>query len=250
MPHQCTGCGRTFADGSKEMLSGCPDCGGNKFQFQPAGASAPSDGKHDGTVEDERPNQPAAAGELDRSSADGSNQPTADGSNQPTADEKPSSSAHLSAGTRPSDQPSASAEQQQSRTEHSTRAEVEDSVQAGVEDSAQAEVDNSSQGEIEDSAQADARTGMVREEDLPPQSPPSESPSEPPSESEFGEVEDTQPDLQQLREELNDQFESIRILEPGQYELNLMELYNRNEYIISLREDGRYVIDVPDTWED
>ncbi|WP_217900335.1 Zn-ribbon domain-containing protein, partial [Halorubrum sp. Ea8] len=39
MPHQCTTCGRTFPDGSKEMLSGCPDCGGNKFQFKPAGAT-------------------------------------------------------------------------------------------------------------------------------------------------------------------------------------------------------------------
>ena len=31
MPHQCTNCERVFPDGSKEMLSGCPDCGGNKF---------------------------------------------------------------------------------------------------------------------------------------------------------------------------------------------------------------------------
>jgi len=37
MPHQCTNCGRTFADGSKEMLSGCPDCSGTKFQFRPDG---------------------------------------------------------------------------------------------------------------------------------------------------------------------------------------------------------------------
>jgi hypothetical protein len=29
-----------------------------------------------------------------------------------------------------------------------------------------------------------------------------------------------------------------------------MELYDREEYIISLREDGRYVIEVPDTWRD
>jgi len=35
MPHQCTNCGHVFADGSKEMLSGCPDCGGNKFQYHP-----------------------------------------------------------------------------------------------------------------------------------------------------------------------------------------------------------------------
>lgn len=40
MPHQCTTCGRTFPDGSKEMLSGCPDCGGNKFQFKPAGETS------------------------------------------------------------------------------------------------------------------------------------------------------------------------------------------------------------------
>jgi len=40
MPHQCTNCGRTFDDGSKEMLSGCPDCGGNKFQFAPTTAAA------------------------------------------------------------------------------------------------------------------------------------------------------------------------------------------------------------------
>jgi len=51
-----------------------------------------------------------------------------------------------------------------------------------------------------------------------------------------------------LREELNDQFESIKILSPGQYELNLMELYDRQEYIISLKEDGRYVIEMPDAW--
>jgi len=60
------------------------------------------------------------------------------------------------------------------------------------------------------------------------------------------ETEDSE--MASLRRELNDQFESIKILEPGQYELNLMELYNREERIIALREDGQYVIDVPDTW--
>jgi predicted nucleic acid-binding Zn-ribbon protein len=56
------------------------------------------------------------------------------------------------------------------------------------------------------------------------------------------------PDLSKLRRELNDQFESIRVVEPGQYELNLMELYDREEYIIALQEDGRYSIQVPETW--
>jgi len=58
------------------------------------------------------------------------------------------------------------------------------------------------------------------------------------------------PSIEDLREELNEQFESIKIVRPGQYELNLMELYNRDEYIISLQEDGRYVIDVPDSWRE
>ena len=55
-------------------------------------------------------------------------------------------------------------------------------------------------------------------------------------------------EVDELREELNQQFESIKILNPGQYELNLMELYDREEYIISLQEDGRYVIEVPESW--
>ncbi len=52
--------------------------------------------------------------------------------------------------------------------------------------------------------------------------------------------------IEQLHHELSSQFESIRILEPGQYELNLMELYTRDECIIAIQEDGRYVIQVPD----
>ncbi|PSQ39367.1 hypothetical protein BRD10_03245, partial [Halobacteriales archaeon SW_12_71_31] len=56
--------------------------------------------------------------------------------------------------------------------------------------------------------------------------------------------------LAQLREELNEQFESIKIVEPGEYELNLMDLYDREEYIVSLKEDGRYAIEVPETWRD
>jgi len=60
----------------------------------------------------------------------------------------------------------------------------------------------------------------------------------------------SRPGLSELREELNDQFESIRVIEPGQYELNLMELYDREEYIITLQEDGKYTIQVPDRWEE
>ncbi|MFW5900842.1 MAG: OapC/ArvC family zinc-ribbon domain-containing protein, partial [Halodesulfurarchaeum sp.] len=41
-----------------------------------------------------------------------------------------------------------------------------------------------------------------------------------------------------------------RIVAPGEYELNLMELYDREEHIVALREDGKYVIEVPETWRE
>ncbi len=101
----------------------------------------------------------------------------------------------------------------------------------------------------EGQAQADARSSVVSPEELSAaaarQSDPSASAE---SDADADPSDENRPDLTDLREELNDQFESIKILSPGQYELNLMELYDRDEYIISLREDGRYVIEVPGTW--
>jgi predicted nucleic acid-binding Zn-ribbon protein len=81
----------------------------------------------------------------------------------------------------------------------------------------------------------------------PDQQPPTTEPTQPDSEAET--IDGSATDLSALREELNDQFESIKITAPGQYELNLMELYDRKEYIISLQEDGRYIVDIPEGHE-
>lgn len=40
-------------------------------------------------------------------------------------------------------------------------------------------------------------------------------------------------------------IESIKIIAPGQYEINLEKLFEREEIIIALEEDGRYVIHLP-----
>ncbi|MCG1004224.1 hypothetical protein LQ368_12355 [Halobacterium noricense] len=60
MPHQCTNCGHVFADGSKEMLSGCPDCGGNKFQYHPGDVaeSEPADPPADADADAPEPPEP------------------------------------------------------------------------------------------------------------------------------------------------------------------------------------------------
>ncbi|MFC7070160.1 Zn-ribbon domain-containing protein [Halobaculum lipolyticum] len=206
MPHQCTNCGRTFADGSKEMLSGCPDCGGNKFQFRPAGAADAPGGQ-----------TPPSASQPDATGADSSAETAGDraapaSGRQPTAGESGSA-----------DAPAAD------RTPRRAPADGEDGAQAS------ARSDTVSEDEIAaaapDPADAPANTSEAAGDDA--------ADSEP-----------ADPNLDALRRKLNDQFESIRIVSPGQYELNLMELYDREEYIISLREDGRYVIEMPEGWDD
>lgn len=40
-------------------------------------------------------------------------------------------------------------------------------------------------------------------------------------------------------------IESIKILAPGQYEINLEKLFEREEIVIAIQENGRYVIHLP-----
>jgi predicted nucleic acid-binding Zn-ribbon protein len=222
MPHQCTNCERVFPDGSKEMLSGCPDCGGNKFQFKPD-SSTPTptlgdDGDEDGS--DSAPSQSVRPG-GDAPSPDG---PASDPSPPPDA-------------TATSDSPAGRAPSAPEPTSDTDADYIE------------AESDPSVLGE--DTAQADARRDVVTRDEL------DDAASPPPSADDAARTippdPDDEPDgpgIDDLRAELNDQFESIKIVEPGQYELNLMELYDRQECIISLQEDGHYVIEVVDTWRD
>jgi predicted nucleic acid-binding Zn-ribbon protein len=243
MPHQCTNCGRAFDDGSKEMLSGCPDCGGNKFQFHPSETDVPEE--PDAAAEP--PDPPTPEGSVARtvgSAAATVKDLVGRGSDAPDPEPAPEGEPTPTDATEPSPGP------------------------AGSGESAAAETTVA-----EDAAQADARSQVVSPEEIPtggdwPEdtaptadgadgtaggpSPTGDAPSETgdvPSETADQPAEE-RPDLKELREELNDQFESIKVLKPGTYELNLMELYDREEYIIALQEDGRYTIQVPENWHD
>ncbi|UVE51175.1 hypothetical protein KU306_04640 [Haloferax larsenii] len=384
MPHQCTTCGKVFPDGSKEMLSGCPSCGGNKFQFQPASTTSDTgsaDGSDNTGASDSAGSQDltsSAADAVRRRAAQNDARPTTEdeettvqdwvnSQSQPTRDSPRDSDAggdpdsqrgsdpQRSSDSRrePDRQPPQERQPPQTRTDDradskrtskddatergwgewpsqsgtepepaSARDDRPDAVSStgpdpgeGSERSTQRSPRKTNRGirarteDEEDNSQRSARSDVVTPEELaaldssrrnqddkpqrepprettesqqppsnaqqPPsdaQQPPSEAqqpPSEaqqPPSDPQQPQVDapadvptdadghvveppsDDRPDLDQLREELNDQFESIKIVNPGQYELNLMELYDRDEYIISLREDGRYVIEVPDSW--
>ncbi len=240
MPHQCTECGRTFPDGSKEMLSGCPDCGGNKFQFRPAGTSPGTENESSVAAEG---SDPVGADEPDSTS-------TAEPDSTSTAEPDSTSTAEPDSTT---------VDGSETNADGMSEPESRPDPTAGTPDPTTAENDT------EDTAQASARSDVVSPDELDraanePSSSTGTDPDERPgstetadstgSEDAMGSDERTgpRPDVDELRDELNEQFESIRIVSPGKYELNLMELYDRQEYIISLQEDGKYVIEMPDAW--
>jgi predicted nucleic acid-binding Zn-ribbon protein len=243
MPHQCTNCGRTFADGSKEMLSGCPDCGGNKFQFDPGGSDSGSDagGRARTDAPDSGPSGGATPGNAGSAAPSGTTDAT--GAEETGGSDRVSRARETVRDWVGADR---SAESESASTASSGTADRRDSEASGERGSTSP---HSTQSH-EDTAQSDARTDVVSRDELPDDPP--DRTQEPPVAGENAQVADSpdedHPDLSELREELNDQFESIKIVNPGQYELNLMELYDRDEYIISLQEDGRYVIEVPETW--
>jgi len=54
---------------------------------------------------------------------------------------------------------------------------------------------------------------------------------------------DTKPD------EIGDRVESVRIISPGSYELNLESLLEREEIVMALREDGTYIVHLPSVFQ-
>jgi predicted nucleic acid-binding Zn-ribbon protein len=205
MAHQCTACGRTFEDGSTAMLSGCPDCGGNTFQYfkgePPESPGRPPEPEIDagvgGTVGETVGKARAAVSGL-----------MGDGYESPTQESAPDDDILVADETPVSDHPDGG---------------ITEAPDTHTED-----------------------TGGTPTPDTPTRD--TTATDEPATGSDAQQDEAVEePSLDELRAELNDQFESIKILEPGQYELNLMELYEREEHIIALQEDGRYVIDVPGT---
>ncbi|MFQ3320821.1 MAG: putative nucleic acid-binding Zn-ribbon protein [Natronomonas sp.] len=333
MPHQCTGCGHTFEDGSKEMLSGCPECGGNKFQFRPAGSgpteTATDDATSDGepSTATEPPDPPETGSSVAetvgrattkvRDFVSSEPAPTDDDPPDPNASwpdesddvgaEGAAASADPNVSTEPADasEPYPATDSRQDNLDDSSG----DGILDGDGEIIDADAHRQKREESEDVAQASARSDVVSTDELDVSTNPEANPgsndsaesgldepaldkpaaeastdsagaptdsagaptdsagastepanplaasgapddtSSPESEGRVvSEPSDEEPDIAELREQLNDQFESIKIVEPGQYELNLMELYDREEYIIALQENGRYVIQVPEQW--
>ncbi|WP_182021386.1 OapC/ArvC family zinc-ribbon domain-containing protein [Haloquadratum walsbyi] len=304
MPHECTNCGRVFPDGSKQMLSGCPDCGGNKFQFRPSSQESESGMQSDPQRSDpDRDSQPqsdthSAANHQNESKINTNTQPSPSNTDPVP---KPDTTEYdgVGAGSSPEHKrttntstdnehtnqsdsdsqfdpwphadPNQGNEENDDNTDPISTPHHADHPTPDTTTSAEdSKLHNPSEKDDENNAQASARGDIVSPEELAAMGASSDAEGHPqrevqshsesldssskdPSQTSTGDSQSSSesstdtddPGLDDLRTELNQQFESIRIVAPGQYELNLMELYDRSEYIISLQEDGRYVIEVP-----
>jgi len=208
---------------------------GNKFQFKPAGETSAEQRSPAG-------NQPS---NTDPQSPDANRQsPDANRQSAPVDEGAPDESAGRVTDTPAPDSQRSDSQPSEARTPDAGTPESE------TPDAQKTDSEHVRDRTEEDVAQASARSDVVSPDELDRASRDIETDS-----SSTGSDPDTptdpegpRPDIDDLRDELNEQFESIRIVSPGKYELNLMELYDRQEYIISLQEDGRYVIEMPDAW--
>jgi predicted nucleic acid-binding Zn-ribbon protein len=321
MPHECTDCGRAFADGSKEMLSGCPNCGGTTFQFRPAGSEPagrpdePPDGPEAdadrvartvgnaasavrnlvtgdstpagpperdqsgsettaseaaGTAESGEPATAAAIESEDSDSSVAVTEEDDSPTGEVTVPSTPEWPGAGDTGTESDDGQQDTTTRQAEPTQSDTPDDIVEAdeipdASAGQRDrppvpdprplSARPEKNEESGADTEsgdnEESGADTESGDNEESGADTESGDNEesTPADVAEEVTAGDS-DERPSLSELRAELNDQFESIRVVEPGQYELNLMELYDREEYIVALQEDGKYTIQLPERWDE
>ena len=59
----------------------------------------------------------------------------------------------------------------------------------------------------------------------------------------------TEPKAETTPKEIGNRVESIRIVSPGQYELNLESLLERKEIVMALKEDGTYIVHLPSVFK-
>ncbi len=55
--------------------------------------------------------------------------------------------------------------------------------------------------------------------------------------------------VEKKKEEIGERVESVRILSPGSYELNLESLLERDEIVMALKEDGTYLVHLPSVFQ-
>ncbi len=261
MPHQCTSCDRVFPDGSRDLLSGCSDCENNTFRYLPddvvgqdgIGQGPPDQDRVPGDADGES-SVPDAVGHVATTLKDFVSENAEDLDDVDFEDLE--TDAALLQGELSEDSAQSSARSaivsREELPEDAARLVRTDPGAGGAIVDGDILVGGTSgvagkKAETDGVEAAGAAAADVEADATPTGSQEAARATE--TAAAEGSAESwQQPDLDELRAKLNEQFEGIRVVEPGRYELNIMKLYEREETIIALKEDGRYVIDIPDSW--
>ncbi len=254
MPHECVDCGEVCEDGSSDVFEGCPSCGGTKFFYvrevtgdedDTSGETSPvkqeaepeptssGKGSSQSTLE-EIAEKPEVAAEAVPETPEGHDavEIEADGAehtSQQRARAVTVGDDDLDCGGWPDDPSDDSGE-----TESGDGDADDDIVEASGEYErafgGKLDADGAEDGEEDiveaggDAAAVDGDGGDTITHDG----------------KTYERVEGSE-----AKQQLAAEFETIKIVEPGSYELNLMNLYDRDEKIIALEEDGRYQVSLP-----
>lgn len=105
-------------------------------------------------------------------------------------------------------------------------------VETNEEQNNNEKLKNSQKSISEDKSQKEARTKFYDAKELPK------------TENNINEYTNTNKinDITQIKEQLNKQYEGIKIVRNGKYKINLTELYRGNDYIIDIGNDGSYEV--------
>ncbi|MDZ7688061.1 MAG: Zn-ribbon containing protein [Halobacteriales archaeon] len=239
MPHECVECGEVFDDGADEVFEGCPDCGATKFFYvKEVGATEDAaeteDAEEQSTAQTpQTPQEAESPAQKEARRAVGSvedNEPDA-------ADEEASvSTVTEDSGTEPDTEHAT----HKPDTEPVTKNTVETQTATPEDDDiveAESEYERSFGGKLDNVVEASEADDT-----------PTEAESDQITSSDGRRYRRARP--AEAKRRLMDEFETIRIVEPGSYELNLMNLYEEDEKIIALQEDGRYQVSLPSTIDD
>lgn len=233
MPHECVSCGEVFEDGADEVFDGCPDCGATKFFY----VKEVTDEEPTHEPHDTRDGAPSDIDTLPDVGVD--MDPEADADLDP--DDDPSERRSNSTTIRPEKEtpvdPTDVPTQTARGTEADTNTDTDTHTGVDVETDddiveADSEYEDSFGGSLDSETETEADTTN------------SDAPSVT-TDSEGRKFRRARPD--EARRRLLNEFETIRIVEPGSYELNLMNLYEDEEKIIALQEDGKYQVSLPST---
>ena len=258
MPHECVDCGEVCEDGSSDVFEGCPSCGGTKF-FYVREVTGETAEVAEETSEGEREAEPTSSSEGD--------------GGQSTLEEiaeKPGPGSAADAGegsTGGHDAVEIEADGAEHDSQQRARAVTvgDDALEGGWPETPEADGDAGADETEDDGEDGDdiveaagdyvrAFGGKLTGDDSDEIVDADAGPTSHTAGSGDGSTGETivrdgktyeRVEGGEAKQQLAAEFETIKIVEPGSYELNLMNLYDRDEKIIALEEDGRYQVSLP-----